>query len=384
MVTSTVSLETFQETLLEQGLGQFAYTAIQKHLKKTIRYKSEVLSDRDPEPLHQMRVGLRRLRTTLRTYGFVVSLPEEANENSVKKFAKILGHVRDLDVLIQRLEQDYRPSLPPSEQHRLDKVLTKQEKYRQKHFSKVAKFLKGESFKEFKAAYKHWLKAPHYQSLASCSIRLVLPDLLLPLVSQLFLHPGWWVGHNFVEDGINAEVLNRWLDEEGRVLHDLRKQIKHVRYQAEFLSDFYGKGLTPAVQQFKLIQELLGQLQDCWVLNQVLQQEVGDNWQQKFPTLAQKLQEERYTLWEAWHPIQTQFLDPAYRDELRCILATPHQFAELNGSDTDSSTGHSNTRNSNAGNSSTGNSAIDNSAIDNSATDNHEVSPEQGELNTGD
>lgn len=329
MVISTHESDITLKTLPEHSLGQFAYKAIQKHIKKATRYEVEVLQDTDPEPLHQMRVGLRRLRTTLHTYGFVLRLPEEASEPRIKKLAKTLGHVRDLDVLIEKFEQGYRPTLPTEEQHVLDGVLSSQWKIRRKYFSKLVKALNGKQYKRVKIAYEHWLDEPQYQPLANCPVDIVLPDLLLPLVSRLFLHPGWFVGHDLLQDEIDPPTLNRWLDEDGTVLHDLRKQMKQVRYQAEFLEDFYGKALKKPVKQFKDIQEQLGQLQDCWVLNQVLRKEIGNGWTQTLPILAQRLREERCNIWRAWSPMQKKFLDPAYRDRLRCTIAVSSAFDAL-------------------------------------------------------
>lgn len=320
MITSTKSASVLPETLSGGSIGHYAHAAIRKHLKKTIRYESEVLADNDPEALHQMRVGMRRLRTTLQTYGLVIQLPDEAQETHLKKLARTLGRVRDLDVLIQKLEQGYRPQLPSKEQSFLDEVLDKHHAYRQKHYAKLTDALTGKRYSRLKSAYKEWLKAPQYKPLATCSIDLIVPDLLLPIVSQLFLHPGWWVGSELPDGNGDPYLLNRWLDEEGKVLHSLRKQVKHVRYQTEFLADCYGSALDGAIAQFKTIQELLGQLQDCWVLDHVLRHDAGEQWAQDAPTLAQQLTEERHQLWLAWRPIQHQFLTPAYRDRLRITV----------------------------------------------------------------
>lgn len=55
------------------SFGNFAYQAIHKYFKKSTKYRVDVLSDRDPEPLHQMRVGMRRLRTALQVFARPIS-----------------------------------------------------------------------------------------------------------------------------------------------------------------------------------------------------------------------------------------------------------------------------------------------------------------------
>ncbi|MEM9450338.1 MAG: CHAD domain-containing protein [Cyanobacteria bacterium P01_E01_bin.6] len=325
------------EGLQENHLGWLAHKAIQKHFDKAIRYEAEVLRDTDPEPLHQMRVELRRLRTTLYTYGCAVRLPHDASEHYVKKLSKTLGRVRDLDVLIQRLEHEYRPLLHKKEKRILDRVIATQRKYRKKCFSTLTKALNGKPYKHFKSAYRQWLNAPQYDRVADYSIHLVAPDLVLPLLSHVFLHAGWSVSQAFAQDTIEIDRLHHWLNDDGKILHDLRKQIKLLRYQLEFLSEIHTETLQEPVQAFKHIQELLGQFQDDWVLNQVLKKAINTRWMQKLPTVAKHLKNEQYRLWEAWHPVTIQFLSPTYRYELRYTIAgltkpSPDALARLRSS----------------------------------------------------
>jgi CHAD domain-containing protein len=54
--------------------------AIEKHFKKTIKYEKDVLQDQDPENLHQMRVGMRRLRSAATGFSPALALPKPAQE----------------------------------------------------------------------------------------------------------------------------------------------------------------------------------------------------------------------------------------------------------------------------------------------------------------
>ena len=75
-----------------------------------------MLADRDPEPLHQLRVSLRRLRTALGQFGPALELPESVESSRIAAVARRTGLCRDLDVLRLRLEVQLLPSLPESEQ----------------------------------------------------------------------------------------------------------------------------------------------------------------------------------------------------------------------------------------------------------------------------
>ncbi len=54
-----------------KSLKDYAYQAIQQHLKKTLKWEKPVKKDEDPEALHQMRVGMRRLRTAISRFDLV-------------------------------------------------------------------------------------------------------------------------------------------------------------------------------------------------------------------------------------------------------------------------------------------------------------------------
>ena len=49
--------------------GAYALDLIQRQVRRLGKLQGEVLADRDPEPLHQLRVSLRRLRTALSQFG---------------------------------------------------------------------------------------------------------------------------------------------------------------------------------------------------------------------------------------------------------------------------------------------------------------------------
>lgn len=60
--------------------GDWAYIAIAKHFNKILNHEAKVLEDRDPEELHQMRVGMRRLRSAIAGFTPALNLPNNASE----------------------------------------------------------------------------------------------------------------------------------------------------------------------------------------------------------------------------------------------------------------------------------------------------------------
>ncbi|MGF1603645.1 MAG: CHAD domain-containing protein [Thermosynechococcaceae cyanobacterium] len=305
--------------------GDCAYQAIDKHFKKSVKYKAEVLKDRDPEPLHQMRVGMRRLRTALQVFAPAIHGPVSVRQ--VTKIAKALGQIRDLDVLYIWFQQYmYQRALTPAEALELQLLLRRLQQHRGEQFYLIETLLKGKSYRAFVNATQAWLQEPRYKSLAPLSIEMVLPDLLLPLMADLFLHPAWMAAVAEPSEKIvplkiaDGETLKQDFGQWEPLLHDLRKQMKRVRYQTEFFIDFYGEDFKRQIEEFRLLQDRLGLLQDQMVLDQFLTRDLGTNWTIKLPSLAQYFDQERWQLWQQWQSHQRQYLDPDFRRALRSQL----------------------------------------------------------------
>jgi CHAD domain-containing protein len=322
------------ERIDPKTFGDWAHLALKKHFKHTIKYESDVLKDTDPEALHQMRVGMRRLRTAVTGFAPALSLPKAAQEKKVAKVARQLGELRDLDVLQDALKNQYLPSLPTKEQDALKKVLASLKKQRQKILERVQTALKEQPYQKLKQAFQDWLDQPAYGDLAEISIYDILPDLLLPSVSQLFLHPAWLVGVK-LEDGeievprsLNSDSVVELLNTHGDVVHSLRKQAKRVRYQMELFTDFYGATYKDYLKDIKEIQSLLGEIQDSFVLAQFLTDNLDSKITDQLPTLATQLTETRYHAWQKWQSLQQRYLNHQTRKSFHQVILQPAPIAE--------------------------------------------------------
>ena len=168
--------------------------AIAKHANKIFKHEAKVIKDKDPEKLHQMRVGVRRLRSAINALAIALDLPPMVTDKNLGKIGRILGKLRDLDVLMAKLSDNYRPQLPKKEQQSLDEVLVSLHKQRKHKLQQVRKTLKGQFYLDFKQELSEWLSKSTYQPIGDLDLKFVLPDLLLPQISLLLLHPSWLVG----------------------------------------------------------------------------------------------------------------------------------------------------------------------------------------------
>lgn len=317
----------------EKNLGYYAYAAIQKHFQKILKWETEVKKDKDPEALHQMRVGMRRLRTAVTRFQPAVNLPKIINDKNISKIARRLGNLRDLDVLKETLTNLEQQILPKKERQSLQAAFNALEKQRKNALLEVRATLKDELYKSIKQNLEDWLERPDYQPLASLSMQEVLPDLLLPEVSSFLLHPGWLVGIEVEHAGIivlqeewKAEKIEQeFATENARVLHSLRKQAKRLRYQMELFSQLYGEAYTTYVAEVKKIQEILGAIQDSTVLTEWLVDVFKCKLETEFPTLATLLAQNRYQMWKQWQPLQKRYLQAKTRKELHLAVLNPLQ-----------------------------------------------------------
>lgn len=301
-----------------KSIKEYAYQAIQQHLKKTLKWETAVKKDEDPEGLHQMRVGMRRLRTAISRFDLVLNLPESASDKKISKIASCLGNLRDIDVLKETLETLYQPYLPPKEQKILATALNLLAKQRQKALSRTRKTLQGKAYNSLKQGLLLWLDQPIYKPLASLSIEQVLPDLLLPEVSSFLLHPGWLVGTDIIDADVKvctnwpAENIEQELTTKGASIHNLRKQAKRLRYQMELFSDLYGESYAAYLAEVKSIQDILGKMQDSVVMGEWLE-DVFQSLDAQLATLTSLLKENRYQMWQQWQPLQERYLQTQHR-----------------------------------------------------------------------
>jgi CHAD domain-containing protein len=308
-------------------LAEWAFAAVDTHFHKILKHEPGVLRDEDPEELHQMRVGTRRLRSALTGFAPALELPGPARQERVGKIARTLGELRDLDVLKESLTVHHEPILPKKEQKSLKEALKVLASRRERVFKEVSSLLRSPLYRDFLQAFRDWLEKPTYQPTAALTLETVLPDLLLPRASSFLLHEGWSIGvkEGTAENGsgLPPEEVERLLEKEGLLLHDLRKEAKRTRYNLELFTRFYGEGYREHLGDIKATQEILGGIQDCHVLAEFLREVFGRGMEKEMPALAANFQKIRFQKWGEWRPLQRKYLSAATRKSLHASIVHP-------------------------------------------------------------
>jgi CHAD domain-containing protein len=300
-------------------LADHIYPAIQKQYVTILTLEADVLADEDLEAVHQMRVSLRRLRSQIQAFASVLDIPKVMGDKQIGQIAKILGKVRDLDVLHDNFKT-YRVDLPDSEQMCLDKVASTIVKRRRKEILKVKLMLNERDYQYFKLGINNWLNNPQYMPISSIEFSSILPDLLLPVVGQLFLNPGWWVDPKLDSQSEPELAVSQLLLIHGEALHSLRKQVKVTRYLMEMFVDRYPSRYRDYLKDFKQVHKLLGNIQDNLVLDKFIRKVLGKRVITKLPTLYSRIVRSNYLNWQTWQPIQERYRRLETKQEFQLLL----------------------------------------------------------------
>jgi CHAD domain-containing protein len=277
-----------------------------------------------PEALHQVRVGLRRLRAAGLTFGPLLQLPDLIRPKPVARFARRFGEGRDSDVLAA-LSARLAADLPPPSRQFADDFAGSLRKGRRRGGRRIAHALTGKRFQELGQALDDWLAAPRGHASAGLPLAVTLPDICAPAVAAVLLHAGWLVGTRQVDGRLRSiglpsgSALRAILAAEGRLLHDLRGVVKNLRYQSEFLRPHLDAAPS-FIGQLRDAQDLLGDLHDLDALRRRLDRFEPD-WTALARHLNARLIAEERRLWRAWLPLRRPLLDPHGRAALRRALS---------------------------------------------------------------
>lgn len=215
----------------------------------------------DAEGPHQLRVGLRRLRSILAMFADIVRCDElDRLDKESRWLAKEVGELRDLDV-VRRVVVDREIERHPAESA----------------LASLASAIDTRAVAR-REALCLTLVAPRAQSLLHDLTQFIetrgwLLSMKLAQTTQLAMP---------VRDCAYRALEKRWrkvvrrgrrfriLGDEER--HDLRKELKKLRYTVEFFADLYKtKRVKPMVRRLKKLQNIFGALNDAQMARTILE-----------------------------------------------------------------------------------------------------------------
>lgn len=207
------------------------------------------VADIDTEFLHDLRVAIRRSRSLLQLIPNVFA--DEAirpHRDALKSFAKATNAVRDLDVYI--LQRDaYRAMIPASLRRGLERVFDELAADREARFNELKRYLESPALKSVLADWQAFVddkSAAHNGAMAQVQT-LALARMLLAKRFRKILRMG-------------AAITS---DSPDKKLHDLRLEVKKMRYLLEFFGSLLdGPDIRRFLKRFRSLQTVLGSFND--------------------------------------------------------------------------------------------------------------------------
>ncbi|MFZ0406574.1 MAG: CHAD domain-containing protein [Cyanobium sp.] len=280
--------------------GALAQGLIRHQVRRLGTLQAEVLADRDPEPLHQLRVSLRRLRTALVQFGPALELPESVRERRVAAVARRTGLCRDLDVLQKRLREQLLPRLPRDEQRSLEGPIKRLARDREQAFGTLVEELHSSRTLKLLERLNRWQKRPRFTPLGQRPVVPWLVEWQAPFTAGLLLHPGWAV------DDPAAETL-----------HGLRKRIKAARYALENQERWCDPVVLAWIDDLRQAQDHLGELHDLQMLHGNLAGSDRFSKRSSWPVLRAELKGMQRQHWLAWRELAQRLLDDHHRHTIQ-------------------------------------------------------------------
>ncbi|MEY6431080.1 CHAD domain-containing protein [Thioalkalicoccus limnaeus] len=213
----------------------------------------------DPEFLHDLRVATRRARSLLSQIKDVLPASRVASlRERLAWLQQVTGPARDLDVYLLGLEGDLarlpamlRPHLAP-----LETALSTRHRIAQQQ---VSEWLESAESLALSQEWRELAETP--VSVHEAGARADWP---LKLVADRAI---WRRYRRVRDDGRAIDAATP-----APVLHELRKDIKKLRYLMEFFRSLYGDQISTLIKQTKILLDDLGHYQDLAVQAQFLRE----------------------------------------------------------------------------------------------------------------
>jgi CHAD domain-containing protein len=229
----------------EPAVGETPFDRLRKllraQLREILRNDPGTRQGSDPESVHDMRVAIRRTRALLRAGGDLIATDTQVLVAELKWLGGVLGDVRDLDVLLERLRGE-AAMLDPADAAAAERLFRGLRARRTRARRTLLRTLDGSRYATLLDRFQSTL-----DELEPASTDASLDELAAR----------------------QMKALRREVKEAGETptdvqLHELRKRGKRMRYAHELA------GATKVVGRAKTLQDVLGEHQDSVVAEESL------------------------------------------------------------------------------------------------------------------
>jgi CHAD domain-containing protein/transposase len=220
----------------------------------------------DPEVVHRMRVATRRLRSAFVLFANAFK-PKQVEElrKGLRRLARLLGKVRDLDVLLMHMQR-HIDTLEGNEQQTFLPLMAVWRQEQARHLSTLITHIQSDNFATFQQRFADFLAHPD-----KGDAREMTNDAGLPL------HIGAIAPIMIMQRYADIVAFGPYLDTATLdLLHALRIHCKKLRYTVEFFRGLLGAEARILLRAVVAMQDLLGEIQDAQTAGQLITAFVDD------------------------------------------------------------------------------------------------------------
>jgi len=239
-------------------------------LKHWTTNEAVALKGADPEGIHEMRVGLRRMRSALSDFRTIIPAAQLAwMKRETKWLITSLGAARDWDVFLAELLEPVEAARP--QDRGLSELQTSARAERKRGYAATRVAIRCYRHSRFLVQVRDWLSAKRWrQPRQKDRGSLVEPiQKLARRVLKKRHDAALKLGHDF--SGLSAEQR-----------HQLRIALKKLRYTADFFRSLYPKkNAKPYFRALARMQNCLGHMNDVVVAEHLLEWMTSANQRQR-------------------------------------------------------------------------------------------------------
>lgn len=239
--------------------GEVVMAYVDHQVEQILASEALVRLDR-PDSIHAMRVGTRRLRSTLKTYRplFDAGVTEPLRSEATW-LAGVLGNARDAEVQLERARTweagDRARDVEPSA---VDQVVQRLADAHGAEYARVLQQLDSDRYLALVTSLTALVEQPPLSRRALRPARDVLPGRARRAYRAL---------RRSVDVAAKASPAAR-----DGALHEVRKNAKRLRYAAQAAAPALGKPAVRCARMMEQIQDELGEHQDSVVMRGLLRQ----------------------------------------------------------------------------------------------------------------
>lgn len=259
------SPESWQGLRAEMHMGEACRIIWQEQFMKLLLNEAGVRYSDDPEYVHDARVAIRRARAAARIYqGYFKPKVVRHHLQHLRKTARLLGAVRDLNVAITKLER-YQQKTRRRNKADLQETLNLWRTQRAVAFATLIEWLDSGKYAAFVADFLAFCSTPGAgivdmqpepgEEVTPFQVRHVAPTMLVANFERVRAYEVWFDS----PDAVPVETLHR-----------LRIECKYLRYNLEFMSGLLGPESAGVINLLRKLQDDLGDLNDAVVSRQLL------------------------------------------------------------------------------------------------------------------